>query len=199
MNIHEYLSEKAALLRPGESGLLALDWWNGNRSVLVDVDLTGLLLGQTLATKPEEIYRALIEATAFGARMIMETFIESGVAVDELYAAGGIVEKNPLMMQIYADVMNREIRLAGSNQAPALGAAIFGAVAAGKERGGHDDIFAAAKVMGKLKDFSYKPIEENVKTYERLFSEYRQLHDYFGRTEHVMKRLKAIKENVKGV
>lgn len=199
VTVQDYLSEKAAQLRPGESGLLALDWWNGNRSVLVDVDLTGLLLGQTLATKPEEIYRALIEATAFGARMIMETFAENGVPVDELYAAGGIVEKNPLMMQIYADVMNREIKLAGSNQAPALGSAIFGAIAAGRRNGGYDDVFSAAKTMGKLKSESYKPIQENVRTYELLFAEYRKLHDYFGRFEHVMKRLKTIKENVKGV
>lgn len=199
VTVQDYLSEKAAQLWPGESGLLALDWWNGNRSVLVDVDLTGLLLGQTLATKPEEIYRALIEATAFGARMIMETFAENGVPVDELYAAGGIVEKNPLMMQIYADVMNREIKLAGSNQAPALGSAIFGAIAAGRRNGGYDDVFSAAKTMGKLKSESYKPIQENVRTYELLFAEYRKLHDYFGRFEHVMKRLKTIKENVKGV
>ena len=124
------------------------------RSVLVDVDLTGLLLGQTLTTKPEEIYRALLEATAYGARMIVETFIENGVPIKELYAAGGIVEKNPLMMQIYADVMNMEIKLSGSPQAPALGAAMFGALAAGKERGGYGDIFSAAKAMAKLKSES---------------------------------------------
>lgn len=197
--IQDYLTKKAALLKPGESGLLALDWWNGNRSVLVDVDLTGLLLGQTLTTKPEEIYRALLEATAYGARMIVETFIENGVPIKELYAAGGIVEKNPLMMQIYADVMNMEIKLSGSPQAPALGAAMFGALAAGKERGGYGDIFSAAKAMAKLKSESYKPIQENVKVYDKLFAEYKKLHDYFGRTEHVMKRLKAIKESLKGV
>ncbi len=197
--IQDYLTKKATLLKPGESGLLALDWWNGNRSVLVDVDLTGLLLGQTLTTKPEEIYRALLEATAYGARMIVETFIENGVPIKELYAAGGIVEKNPLMMQIYADVMNMEIKLSGSPQAPALGAAMFGALAAGKERGGYGDIFSAAKAMAKLKSESYKPIQENVKVYDKLFAEYKKLHDYFGRTEHVMKRLKAIKESLKGV
>lgn len=197
IDIFTLLNEKAEKLQPGESGLLALDWWNGNRSVLVDVDLTGLILGMTLSTKPEEIYRALIEATAFGTKMIVETFKEHGVPVHEFYAAGGIAEKNPLMMQIYSDVTNLEIKIAASPQAPALGAAIFAAVAAGKERGGYDDIYTAAKVMGKVKDLYYKPNQENVKTYESLYEEYRKLHDYFGRGENsVMKRLKKIKENV---
>jgi L-ribulokinase len=190
------LNEKAEKLRPGESGLLALDWWNGNRSVLVDVDLTGLMIGMTLATKPEEIYRALIEATAFGTKMIVETFKESGVPIDELYAAGGIAEKNCLMMQIYSDITNMKIKIAASPQTPALGAAIFAAVAAGKEKGGYDDIYTAAKVMGKVKDIYYTPSKENVPVYEELYKEYRILHDYFGRGENaVMKRLKKIKEN----
>ncbi len=193
-NIHQYLTEKASKLKVGESGLVALDWWNGNRSVLVDVDLTGMMLGMTLATKPEEIYRALIEATAYGKKIIIETFEESGVPVDELYACGGISWKNPMMMQIYADVTEKEIYISASDQTPALGAAMFGAVAAGKEKGGYDSIFDAAKVMGKVKEEYYKPNPENVAVYKKLYAEYKILHDYFGRGENdVMKRLKAIK------
>lgn len=198
IDIHTLLAEKAQALRPGESGLLALDWWNGNRSVLVDVDLTGMMLGMTLQTKPEEIYRALIEATAFGTRMIIETFRENGVPVDGFYASGGISQKDPMMMQIYADVINMPIHIAGSAQGPALGSAIFGAVAAGKEAGGYDSVFEAARVMGKLKDTVYKPIPENVAVYDKLFKEYRILHDYFGRgANDVMKRLKEIKKGIR--
>lgn len=194
MNIHQYLTEKASRLKAGESGLLALDWWNGNRSVLVDVDLTGMMLGMTLTTKPEEMYLALIEATAYGKNVIIETFENAGVPINELYACGGISWKNPMMMQIYADVTNKVIKISASDQTPALGSAMFGAVAAGKERGGYDSIFDAAKVMGKIRDEYYTPIPENVETYKKLYTEYKLLHDYFGRGENdVMKRLKAIK------
>ena len=194
INIHDLLSEKASKLAVGESGLVALDWWNGNRSVLVDVDLTGLIVGCTLLTKPEEIYRALIEATAYGTRMIIDTFEESGVPISELYAAGGIAEKNPFLMQIYSDVTNREIRISASAQAPALGSAMFGAVAAGKERGGYDSIVEAAQDMARLKDVVYRPIPANVEAYNRLYEEYKVLHDYFGRgANDVMKRLKDIR------
>jgi L-ribulokinase len=195
MNIHKYLREKAKKLAVGESGLIALDWWNGNRSVLVDVDLTGLIIGCTLLTKPEEIYRALIEATAYGTRMIIDTFEENGVPIKELYAAGGIAEKDELMMQIYADVTNREIRISASPQTPALGSAMFGAVAAGKDRGGYDSIVDAAKAMAKVKDKVYRPIPQNVEAYELLYREYKILHDYFGKgSNDVMKRLKNIKK-----
>jgi len=198
IDIHVLLTEKAQKLAVGESGLVALDWWNGNRSVLVDVDLTGLILGCTLQTKPEEIYRALIEATAYGTRKIIETFEESGVPIDELYAAGGIAEKNKLMMQIYSDVTNKEIRIAASSQAPALGSAIFAAVVAGSENGGYDSIVEAAKHMGKVKEEYYKPIPENVEVYTKIYAEYNILHDYFGRGENdVMKRLKKIKAQAK--
>jgi len=194
INIHTLLEEKAAQLRIGESGLLALDWWNGNRSVLVDVDLTGMMLGMTLTTKPEEIYRALIEATAFGKRKIIDTFEKSGVPITELYACGGISKKNALMMQIYADVTNREIFIGKSDQTPALGAAMFGACAAGAANGGYDSIFDAARVMGKVEEKSYKPIPENVAAYDKLYAEFEILHDYFGRgSNDVMKRLKTIK------
>jgi len=200
VNIHKFLRQKAEVLKPGESGLVALDWWNGNRSVLVDVDLTGMMLGMTLLTKPEEIYRALIEATAFGTRMIIETFRESGVPVNEYVAAGGIAEKDPMTMQIYADIINMPIRISGSSQGPALGSAIFGAVAAGSAVGGYDSVFEAARILGKLKDTVYTPNSENVKTYDKLFNEYRLLHDYFGRgANDVMKRLKEIKKEAKGI
>ncbi|MCD6322785.1 MAG: ribulokinase [Clostridiales bacterium] len=195
VSVHKVLREKAIALKPGESGLLALDWWNGNRSVLVDVDLTGMMLGMTLHTKPEEIYRALIEATAYGTRMIIETFRNSGVAVDSLFAAGGIAEKDPLMMQIYADVTGMEIKIAKSDQSPALGSAMFGAVAAGADKGGYDTIFEAAAAIGGVKDKTYKPNIKNSKTYNKLYTEYKTLHDYFGRGENdVMKRLKDIKK-----
>lgn len=199
IDMHALLTEKASALKPGESGLVALDWWNGNRSVLVDVDLTGIILGMTLTTKPEEIYRALIEATAYGTRMIIDTFEENGVPVNEFYAAGGIAEKNPFVMQIYADVINREIKISGSPQAPALGSAMFGAVAAGKKAGGFDTIQEAAKVMAKVKDHTYKPVTVNAESYKKLYAEYRILHDYFGRgANDVMKRLKDIKKEVRG-
>jgi L-ribulokinase len=197
LTIHQLLEEKAAKLIPGESGLLALDWWNGNRSVLVDTDLTGLLMGATLLTKPVEIYRALIEATAFGTNMIVETFVNAGVAINELYACGGLPERNKLLMQIYADVTNREFFVPASSQTPALGAAMFGAVAAGKERGGYDTIFAAAAKMTSVK-VVYKPIPGNVSRYAKLYAEYKILHDYFGGgVNDVMKRLKAIKKAVR--
>lgn len=194
MDIHQLLEEKAALLKVGESGLLALDWWNGNRSVLVDVDLTGMMLGMTLATKPEEIYRALIEATAYGKRIIIETFQKNGVPIHELVACGGLPEKNKLLMQIYADVIGLPIKVSASKQTPALGSAMFGAVAAGKGSGGYDSIYDAAKVMAHLKDEIYLPNTENQKMYEKLYAEYIILHDYFGRgANDVMKRLKNIK------
>ena len=200
LNLHQLLEEKAAALRPGESGLLALDWWNGNRSVLVDVDLTGMLLGATLLTKPEEIYRTLIEATAYGTRIIIETFEESGVAVKEIVATGGLPERNKLLMQIYADVTGREFKVAASKQAGALGSAMFGAVAAGQEAGGYDTIFEAAQHMAHLKDEVFRPLAGNQAVYDQLYAEYKILHDYFGRgANDVMKRLKRVKAEVLGV
>ncbi len=197
-NIHVFLTEKAEQYKVGESGLVALDWWNGNRSVLVDVDLTGMMVGMTLHTKPEEIYRALIEATAYGTRKIVETFRENGVPIDAFYASGGISQKNPMAMQIYADVLGIPVKIAGSKQGPALGSAIFAAVAAGTAQGGHENILAAARHMGKLRDEVYTPIAENKDVYDKLYAEYTLLHDYFGRgANDVMKRLKDIKKNAK--
>ena len=195
VDIHALLEEKASELKVGESGLLALDWWNGNRSILVDVDLTGLLLGATLATRAEDIYRALIEATAFGTNKIINTFEDSGVEIKELYACGGLPERNKLLMQIYADVTGREIKVAASPQAGAFGSAMFGAVAAGKARGGYDDIVEAAQKMAHLKDEQFTPIPEHTAVYRKLFAEYERLHDYFGREKNpVMKTLKRIRK-----
>jgi L-ribulokinase len=190
LDLHQYLEREAAKQRPGEHGLIALDWWNGNRSTLVDADLTGMLLGMTLATRAPDIYRALIEATAFGTREIIESFEQRGIAVRELVAAGGLPEKNALLRQIYADVTGRTLRLAGSAQSPALGAAMHAAVAAGV----YPNITAAAEHMGKLKDEVVQPIAENAAIYEQLYREYKTLYDYFGRgSNDVMKRLKAIR------
>jgi L-ribulokinase len=197
LDAHQLLEEKAAQQKPGEHGMVALDWWNGNRSVLVDVDLTGLLVGATLATKPEDIYRALIEATAYGTRVIIDAFEKNGVAVNEIVACGGLPERNKLLMQIYADVTGREIRVAATAQAGAFGSAMFAAVAAGKEASGYDTIFEAAQNMARLQDVVYRPNPAYKAVYDHLYTEYLKLHDYFGRGENdVMKRLKALKQRV---
>jgi L-ribulokinase len=174
--LHAALTREAAKLRPGASGLLALDWHNGNRTILVDPMLTGLLVGCTLHTSRAEVYRALIEATAFGARAIIERLREYGVPVTRVVCAGGIAEKNPLLMQIYADVTGCTMRVAGSGQACALGAAISAAVRAGE----HRDFAAAQKAMTRLKKVRYTPKAANRKVYDRLYAEYRRLHDGFG-------------------
>lgn len=190
------LEKRAAALKPGQSGVLALDWWNGNRSILVDADLTGLLIGLRLSTKPEEVFRALIEATAFGTRQIIESFESKGIPVKDLVACGGLPQKNKLLMQIYADVTGREIKVARQPlTCPALGSAMHGAVAAGRSKGGYDTIFEAAGNMAGLQRLVYRPQPQNQEIYTRLFKEYQQLHDYFGRGENdVMKRLKDIQK-----
>jgi len=197
---HESLTEKAAALKPGQSGLLALDWNNGNRTILVDQRLTGLLIGQTLHTKPEEIYRALIEATAFGALTIINRFEEYGVKISEVVNCGGIAEKNPMLMQIYADVTGREMKVSRSSQSCALGSAIAATVVAGKTAGGYDDFATAAAAMTGVKEIVFKPKPENHSVYQELYKLYKQLHDGFGTTDHkeslytVMKDLLVIKE-----
>ncbi len=192
ISVHELLQRKTADHRPGRSGLLALDWWNGNRSVLMDAGLSGLLVGATLNTRPEEIYRALVEATGFGTRVILDAFEKAGFPVDRIVCAGGLAEKSPLLMQIYADITGRSFQLVRSAQAGALGSAIYGAVAAGKERGGYATLAEAAGKMGGLKEITYRPNAENRALYARLYSEYVTLHDYFGRTNLVMHRLKEM-------
>jgi L-ribulokinase len=198
--LHAKLTADAAKLKPGQSGLLALDWNNGNRTILVDQRLTGLLVGQTLYTTQAEIYRALIEATAFGARAIIERIKEYGVPIDRVVCAGGIAEKNPLLMQIYADITGCTMLVAGSSQACALGSAVSAAVLAGA----HPDFPTAQKKMTSLKKVAYKPKAAAQKTYNELYTLYRQLHDSFGgrgpNTDlaDVMKKLLEIKERVAG-
>jgi len=191
LTIYQLLEKRAAELTPGESGLLALDWWNGCRSVLMDSDLSGLLIGATLATKPHEIYRALMEATAFGTRKIIEAFTGKGVAINELYACGGLAQKNPLLMQIYADVTGMPIKVAASEQTSALGAAMHGAVAAGF----YPDIHAAARKMARVRDKIYQPDAAAKAIYDELYGQYSRLHDLFGRdgqsTMKVLKQLRA--------
>ena len=194
VDVHTLLEEKAGAQKPGESGLLALDWWNGNRSVLVDVDLTGMMLGMTLMTKPEEIYRALIEATAYGTRLIIETFTQNNVPIRELIATGGLPDRNKLLMQIYSDVTGLPIYIPEATQVGALGSAMYGAVAAGAVTGGYDSVADATKTMARLREESYQPIMENKVVYDKLYEEYVNLHNYFGRGENdVMKRLKTLK------
>ena len=186
VSIHAYLRQKASALEIGESRLMVLDWFNGNRSILKNEALTGMILGLTLRTRPEEIYRALIEATAYGTRRIVETFEEGGVPIERLCVAGGIAQKDPMMMQIYADVLGKELRIAGSTQSAARGCAIYAAVAAGICRSVSD---AVAKYA--LPDKAhYSPIPQNVNAYNRLYEEYKILHDYFGKGGNdVMMRL----------
>jgi L-ribulokinase len=199
---HEALTKEAARLKPGQSGLLALDWNNGNRTILVDQRLTGLLVGQTLHTKPAEIYRALIEATAFGARTIIERLREYGVRIDRVVNCGGIAEKNPLVMQIYADVIGLEMKVARSAQTCALGSAIAGSVAAGTAAGGHKDFAAAQAAMCGVKARSYKHDPTRRKAYDELYPLYRKLHDAFGVKDAsgalypVMKSLLAVRDRV---
>ena len=197
---HIALTEKAAKLKPGQSGLLALDWNNGNRTVLVDQRLTGLLIGQTLHTKPEEIYRALIEATAFGALTIINRFEEYHIHIKEVINCGGIAEKNPMLMQIYADVTGREMKVSRSAQTCALGSAIAASVVAGKAKGGYNNFAEAQDAMTGVKEITYKPIPENQKVYQQLCKLYKQLHDAFGtekyngKLDNIMKELLEIKE-----
>jgi len=197
---HKALTSAAAKLRPGESGLLGLDWNNGNRTILVDQRLTGLLLGQTLHTTPGEIYRALIEATAFGALTIINRFEEYGVKISEIINCGGIAEKNALLMQIYADVTGREMQIARSGQTCALGSAIAGAVVAGKARGGYDDFRTAQAAMCGIKDRTFVPNRENHGVYKELHKLYSQIHDAFGTRagvgmlHNIMKDLLAIRD-----
>jgi L-ribulokinase len=197
---HAALTRRAGALKPGESGLLVLDWHNGNRTILVDQRLTGLLVGLTLRTRPEEIYRALIEATAFGALTIIRRFEEFGIKIRDVVNCGGIAEKNPLVMQIYADVTGLPMKVARSAQTCALGAAMAGAVVAGRKNGGHDSFAEAQDAMGGIKKKVYRPNAGNHKVYSELYPLYRELHDAFGTKEwsgglhNVMKDLLAIKD-----
>jgi len=201
---HEALTAKAEQLKPGESGLLALDWNNGNRTVLVDQRLTGLVLGMTLQTKPEEIYRALIEATAFGARIIADRFEAYGNQVERIVNCGGISVKNPMVMQIYADIMGRPLDISSSTQTCALGAAMAGAVVAGKSAGGHADFEEAIAAMTGIMNERFRPRIESQNVYSRLYQLYREVHDAFGTRDYdhslfaIMKELLEIRDHVRG-
>jgi L-ribulokinase len=195
--MHAQLTREVESQKPGRGGLIALDWNNGNRTILVDPLLTGLILGQTLHTSRAEIYRALIEATAFGARTIIERITEGGVPVKRIVCCGGIAEKNRFFMQIYADVIGCDMYLAGSSQACALGAAIAGAVVAGKAKGGYDNFNDAQRHMTSLKDVVYKPNPENRLVYNRLYAVYRQLHDAFGGVTRNADLSQAMKELIR--
>ena len=199
--LHDQLSRQGAALKPGESGLLALDWNNGNRTVLVDPRLTGLLIGQTLHSTRAEIYRALIEATAFGARTIIDRIRAHGVPVERVVCCGGIAEKNETFMQIYADVIGQPMLIAGSSQAPALGAALSAAVTAGSEAGGYDDWGQAQQAMTSVKAKRFDPDPAARAVYDRLYAIYGTLHDSFGGVTAgrldlggVMKELLAIRD-----
>jgi L-ribulokinase len=199
--LHSELSQEAARLTPGQSGLVALDWNNGNRTILVDPRLSGLIVGQTLHTTRAEVYRALIEGTAFGARAIIERMTEYGIPVERVVCCGGIAEKNDLFMQIYADVLGYPMLIAGSPQTPALGSAISAAVAAGAEAGGYDSFEAAQQRMSTLKEKRFSPNPQAKVIYDELYALYRELHDAFGGVEGAkadfpsfMKRLLVIRE-----
>ncbi|HET9653774.1 MAG TPA: ribulokinase [Kineosporiaceae bacterium] len=192
ISVHEHLTELAARQRPGEHGLVALDWHSGNRSVLVDHDLSGVVLGLTLATRPEDVYRALIEATAFGTRTIVEAFTGAGVPVTELVVTGGLV-KNRFLMQVYSDVLQLPLSVVDSDQGPALGSAIHAAVAAGA----YPDVPAAAAVMGRVTRGVYTPDPAAGAVYDRLFAAYHRLHDHFGRGgDDVMHELRDLRREV---
>ena len=196
------LEKAAAELRPGETGLMALDWNNGNRTILVDVRLTGLLLGQTLHTLPHEIYRTLVEATAFGALAIIDRIEENGVPIKEVVNCGGLAAKNPLLMQIYADVTGRPMKISRSEQTPALGAAMFAAMSAGTDASGFENIAQAQTAMTGTNKV-YEPIEANHEVYKKLYKIYKRLHDGFGTPSwhggmsNVMKELLDIRDKVR--
>ncbi|MGO1621354.1 ribulokinase [Flaviflexus sp.] len=192
ISVHELLTEKGAEQEIGEHGLIALDWHNGNRSILNNGALSGTLVGMTLNTRPEEIYRAYLEATGFGLRVIIENFLQHGVEINEIVAAGGLL-KNKFLMQIYADITRIPLSISGSNLAGSLGAAIYGAVAAGA----YPNVYEAANAMGSKIEHAYVPNEDAAKKYDLLYEEYLTLHDYFGRgTNDVMARLKGIQRSI---
>ncbi len=193
VSVHDLLVEKSKDQEIGEHGLVALDWHNGNRSILADARLSGLIVGQTLTTRPEDMYRALLEATAFGCRVIIDNFVEHGIKVDEIVAAGGLL-KNAYYMQMLADITRRPISVSAAEQTGALGSAVFAAVAAGV----YPDVFAAADAMSSVEKHAYEPNLEASARYDEVYDIYKELHDFFGRYNGVspMHRLKDIRARV---
>jgi L-ribulokinase len=193
ISIMQYLDEEASRIKPGSTGLIALDWWNGNRSILVDSNLSGLIIGMTLATTSIEIYRALVEGVAFGQRMIIEAFLQSGSKIEEIIAVGGIAERSPFTIQTLADVINMPIKLSTVQNATAMGSAVLGAVAAGVDAGGFATIQEAADHFAVESKTVVTPNPDTRQVYNSLFHEYVVLHEYFGRTNRVMKNLRKLK------
>jgi L-ribulokinase len=191
-SMFQILTEGALRLKPGESGLLALEWWTGNRSILNNANLSGMILGISMTTKPEEIYRALVEATAFGTRVIVDNFENHGVKVDRVVACGGLSRKSELVMQVFADVLGRDIEISNIKETTALGSAMYGMVALGKERGGYDTVEDAVRALIKPAKVIYHPQPENKPVYDQLYTMYCRLHDYFGRENDLMSQLKKI-------
>lgn len=197
-SVYELLEEQAALLAPGETGLVALDWWNGNRSVLGDADLGGMIAGFSLATKKHEIYRALLESIAFGTRRIIENFTAEGIGMQELVAVGGLAHKSPLLMQLYADICQLPVTVRDSQEIPARGAALFGAVAAGKEQGGFASISEAVTVLAPTVITRYEPNVRHATQYEEIYAIYRRLYEYLGREQvDLLHRLKHRRQQVR--
>ena len=194
---HRSLEHEAAGLAPGESGLVALDWWNGNRSILVDADLTGVMMGLTLASGPGDIYRALLEATVFGTRVIIDSLEDAGIPVEEVVACGGLPFQNRLLMRLTADITGRPVRVAESRQAPALGAAMFAAVAAGSALGGYDNIVDASAAMARLGDDEYLPDQASQPVYDDLYGIYRDLHDSLAKGASPMRRLRSVQDHAR--
>ena len=192
VDIFGLLNSKAQKMDVGENGILVLDWWNGNRTPYVNSELKGMILGLTLRTKPEDIYRGIIESTAFGTKVIIDLYNENGIAIDKIYAAGGISQKNAFLMQVYADVIGKEIEVAASTQAGAKGSAMFAAVAGGYFSSMNE---AVKKIADKCEKIYY-PNPENTCKYESLYNEYKKLSQYFGRENSVMKKLNRMDENV---
>lgn len=193
ISVFQWMDEKAGRLKPGSSGVIAIDWWNGCRSVLMDSDLGGCLFGMTLQTRPEEIYRALMEGIAFGKRMIIEQMERAGVRCRLLYATGGVAKKNPLIMQIMADVLNREIMVPTIANGSCMGSAMFGAVAAGRRGGGYDTIEEAVNAMGPPVGKTYIPSQSASVVYDALFEMYREMYLYLGKDSSMLKRLAAMR------
>lgn len=198
ISVHNWLEREASQLSPGQSGLLALDWWNGGRSPILDEALSGLIVGLTLGTTQAEIYRALLESAAFGTRRIIETFEENGVLIESLYACGGLPQKNRLLMQIFADVLGKDIQVAKSSQPVALGAAICGAAAAGSQAGGYDSLKDGILAMGHTKEQFIRTNSEHKAVYDRLYGQYRVMHEAFGLPSgplgNVMRELKHLRQ-----
>jgi L-ribulokinase len=190
-NIYQFMEDRIRSIPKTKSRLLCLDWWNGNRSVLVDPDLTGLIVGYNLQTKPEEIYRALIEATAFGKRVTVDAYEKAGIKIDRLIACGGLATKNKYLLECYANILGKPIYFTEEEYAPALGAAIFGALAASKGNGGYNSINEAVKKMSRLNETPVLPGSSF--NYDKLYEMYKELHDYFGKKSALMKELKVIK------